>query len=103
MTESYRRGDLRAKLRGEISHVSADALLPHHRRGALVVAAADLDLLDAAVAIAEDDVDAVTDFIESGRLAKPSLGDLASWCVDEERRFQFVIVRPYVLAQRLPP
>ncbi|MBT8495961.1 MAG: DUF2288 family protein [Deltaproteobacteria bacterium] len=94
--------DLRAKLRSEIQAVDAAALLPHQRRDALLVLEPSVDLLDIAVAIAKDDVAAITGLIADGRLSKPDLGELADWCVDVELRFQFVIVQPYVLAQKLP-
>jgi hypothetical protein len=93
---------LRDKLRGEIAAVDAPALLPHHRRGALMVLAIEVDLLDVAEAIARDDAAMVKGLIDEGKLAKPSLGQLADWCVDTSLRLQFVIVQPYVLAQVLP-
>ena len=94
--------DLRAKLRSEIEAVDAATLVPHHRRDALLVLEPSVDLLDTAVAIASDDVSVVTGLVADGRLTKPSLGELADWCVDLELRFQFVIVQPFVLAQKLP-
>jgi len=59
-------------------------------------------MLEAAVAIAEDDSETVATLVEQGKLVKPSLGQLADWCVDAAQRFQFVILQPYVLAQPLP-
>ena len=94
--------DVRDKLRKDIAAVAADALLPHHRRGALLILATGVDILDAAEAIATDDATTVAAMISDGTLSKPSLGQLADWCVDVEQRFQFVIVQPYVVAQLLP-
>lgn len=93
---------LRDKLRGEIAAIDAPALLPHHRRGALMILAAEVDLLDTAHAVATDDAKTIAALIDGGMLYKPSLAQLADWCVDAGLRLQFVIVQPYVLAQPLP-
>jgi hypothetical protein len=94
--------ELRAKLRSEIQAVDAAALVPHQRRDALLVLEPSVDLLDIAVAIAEDDVAVVTGLVADGRIRKPTLAEIANWCVDQDLRFQFVIIQPYVLAQPLP-
>lgn len=81
--------------------MAADALLPHHRRGALIIARPELDLLDVACAIAEDQSERIAELLADGRLYKSDLGELADWCADRELRVQFVILQPYVLAQRI--
>jgi hypothetical protein len=93
--------ELREKLKLDIQATSAAALLPHHRRDALFMVRADVDILDAAVAIGSDEAAAVAALIEEAKLFKPSLAQLSNWCVDLELRFQFVILQPYVLAQAL--
>ncbi len=94
--------ELRTKLREEVQAVDAATLVPHHRRGALLILAQRVDLVDTAVAIGADNADLVGKLIDQGMLSRPSLGQIADWCVDLELRFQFVIVQPYVLAQVLP-
>ena len=91
--------DLRDKLRGEVQLAAASELLPHHRRGGLLVLQAQTDLLDVAEAIASDALDRVSGYIDAGHIFKPSLAQLADWCVDTSIRFQVVILQPYVLAQ----
>lgn len=93
--------DLREKLKSDIQATQAAELLPHHRRDALYMVRADVDILDAAVAIASDETAIVSALIEEEKLFKPSLAQLSDWCVDSELRFQFVILQPYVLAQAL--
>ena len=97
--------DLREKLRGDIQAVEAAALVPHHHRGALFILDVQSDLLEVAMAIAGDDASAIEGLVRDQRLRRPSLGELADWCVDLELRFQFVILQPYVLAQPIakPP
>jgi hypothetical protein len=91
--------DLRDKLRGDVQVAAASELLPHHRRGGLLVLRAETDLLDVAFAIASDDLDEVAGYIDGGQIFRPSLAQLADWCVDSVIRFQVVILQPYVLAQ----
>ena len=93
--------ELREKLKSEIQATHAPELLPHHRRDALFMVRADVDILDAALAIAQDEAATVAALIDEGKLFKPSLAQLSDWCVDLELRFQFVILQPYVLAQAL--
>lgn len=94
--------ELRAKLASEVHAIGAAELVPHHRRDALVVLDPAVDLLDTAVAMGTNDHVTIAELIASGQLAKPSLAQLADWCVDTSLQFQFVIVQPYVLAQLLP-
>lgn len=94
--------DLREKLRGEIAVADAAVLLPHQRRDALLVVLPEVDLLEIAVAIASDQAEPVAELLAEKKLYKPTLGQLADWCVDLELRFQYVILQPYVLAQVLP-
>jgi hypothetical protein len=90
---------LREKLKADIQPTPAAELLPHHRRDALFVVHADVDILDVAVAIATDNAAEVEAWVQASKLYKPSLAELSDWCVDLELLFQFVILQPYVLAQ----
>jgi hypothetical protein len=90
---------LRDTLAGKIDVVAAAELLPHHRRDALLMLVPEADILDVAVAIAGDEAEEVEGLLTDKKLYKPSLGQLADWCVDLELRFQYVILQPYVLAQ----
>lgn len=94
---------LREKLRAEIASVDAAALVPHHHRGALFVLETAADILDVALAIAEDDSATIEALLADGRLRRPSSAELADWCVDGALRFQFVILQPFVLAQPILP
>lgn len=90
----------REKLRGEVMACGWDALAPHHARGALLVARPDLDLLDAAAAIADDRRDRVEVWLAVGRLGRPDDALIARWEAGGAR-FQFAIVQPFVVAQEL--
>ena len=95
------KGDLRSKLAAELLPATWSALEPHFRRDALFVIAAGVSLLDAAVAIAEDDKTRVTGWIESGRVRRPSLEEATELAKREGAAFLSVVVQPFVFVQRL--
>ena len=90
---------LRDKIRSDIQATGAADLLPHHRRGALLAVRPDVDFLEVALAIAEDDAPKVQAYLAAGEMWKPELVQLTDWCVDTQLRLQYVVLQPYVLAQ----
>ena len=75
-------------------------LAAHAKRGGLVLVDTALDLVEVAVAVANDDSASVEAWMSAHQLAKPTEAQVASWEDDTEDRFTVVIVQPYVLAQR---
>ncbi len=72
-------------------------LRPHLERGTLIVVAPGLDLAEAGYRIAEDNAPMVTQWIQSGKLGKPTPAQLDAWNAAPSRRFQMLIVSPYIL------
>ena len=93
--------ELRNKLSAEVAVADGTLLLPHHRRGALLLLQPGLDLVELAVAVAEDDHTRIQTLVAESKLRAPTLAEMADFCVDPRVRFNFVIVQPFVLAQRL--
>lgn len=91
--------DLRAELAQSVDQAELDWLKPHIQRDVVVVVNPDLDLLDVGVAIAGDDVLSVQHWISEQLLQKPSPEQLADWNHDQSKRFQALIVQPYVLVK----
>lgn len=91
--------DLRAELAENLDEAEWDWLIPHVQRDALVMVAPELDLLDVGVAIASDNVSSVQLWIGEQLIYKPSPGQLAQWNGDRTKRFNTLIVQPYVLVQ----
>lgn len=91
---------MRDKLRSEVTGCGWGDLAPHHQRGALLVVSPDLDLLDAAEAVATDRRDRVEAWLAVGRLGRAGDALVERWAAGAAR-FQFVIVQPFVLAQEL--
>ncbi len=93
--------DLRAELAEDLDEAEWDWLIPHVQRDAVVVVASGLDLLDVGVAIASDNVSSVQHWIGEQLIAKPSLTQMTEWNSDRTKRFNSLIVQPYVLVQEL--
>jgi hypothetical protein len=93
--------DLRTKLRGQVMASYWEDLAPHARRAALLMLHEAVDLLDVAEVLARDDVAALKRLLESGRLVRVAIAEAEALEAEEDARFQFVVVQPWVLAQRL--
>jgi hypothetical protein len=91
--------DLRTELATMVDEAAWDWLMPHAEQDALVMVAPDLDLLDVGVAIASDNTLSVQHWISEQLLYKPSPEQLADWNTQQSKRFNALIVRPYVLVQ----
>lgn len=95
--------DLRARLAQEIHRVGWKPLGPHAKRGGLVLVDPKLDLLEVAVAIAQDDSERVQRWMGAGQLSKPTEAQIEAWQLEGGEQFSVAIVQPYVLARRDPP
>jgi len=71
-------------------------------RDALILVGRNLDLVEAAARISEDDTAQVGAWITTGRLTKPNLEQIRVWEADPTRAFRMLIVQPYVLVQEQP-
>ena len=92
--------ELRAHLANEVHRVDWKPLAPHAKRGGLVLVDSRLDLVEVAVAVAQDDSARVKQWMDAQQLLKPTVDQVESWESETEERFTIVIVQPYVLAQR---
>jgi len=93
--------DLREDLATMLDEAEWNWLMPHAAQDQIILVSGGLNLLDVGVAIASDDTDSVQHWIQEQLIYKPSPDQLSNWNADQERRFQALIVRPYVLVQEL--
>ena len=78
-------------------------LRAHLVRGGLILVNDTLDLAEAALKIAADDVAAIDQWVSDGKLGKPSETQILHWNEDKQKKFAMLIISPYVLIQeRLP-
>ncbi len=90
MIESFKR---------DLAEVCWRELKIHLQRDAIIVVAAELDLVEVGVAVAEDDKTLVEAWIAANKLGKPTAKQLESWEQEEEKLFRMLIVQPFILIQ----
>ncbi|MDD9942705.1 MAG: DUF2288 family protein [Myxococcales bacterium] len=93
--------DLRTKLQSELAVVGYRDLRQHAGRGALFLVRGALPLVEAAVSIAQDDQESVKAWLSLQQLLRPSEEELSRWELELDKRFEYVIVQPFVLAREL--
>jgi hypothetical protein len=78
-------------------------LRAHLERGGLILVNDSLDLAEAGLRVAEDDVAVIENWINAGKIGKPTEEQITHWNDEKQKKFAMLIVSPYVLIQeRLP-
>lgn len=93
--------ELREELAATLDQAQWDWLMPHAKRDAVVIVSPELDLVEVGVAIASDNANSVQHWISEQLIYKPSPAQQSAWNADQEKRFQALIVSPYVLIQEM--
>jgi len=86
-------------LESQIASCQWSDLTDHVARGALILIAPRLDLVEAAVAVAEDRADLVEQWVNAGLISKPTQAQADQFESSSDTVFRFVIVQPLVLAK----
>jgi len=89
------RFQLAEKFKEEIGKVSWSWLRPHEKRKILFLVADELDLIEVAVAVAEDDKSLVKAWLDRGSLVQPNLKQVAKW-EKNGGLFSGIVVKPFV-------
>ena len=90
--------ELKAKLVLETATMPWSELQRFFARGQVVRAAPELDLIEAAMAVARDDRDQVQLWLERGLFGEVSTAQAQAW-FEAEARLWTVVVAPWVLVQ----
>ncbi|QSJ17500.1 DUF2288 family protein [Nostoc sp. UHCC 0702] len=93
--------DLRAELTQNLDEAEWEWLIPHVQRDAVIVVALELDFLEVAEAIANDNIPSVQQWIDQQLIAKPTTVKIGEWNGDRTKRFHTLIIQPYVLVQEI--
>lgn len=91
--------ELRAELAENLDEAEWEWLIPHVKRDSVLVVAKELNLIDVGIAIANDNTSSVQHWISEQLIQKPSQTQLSDWNSDLKKRFNTLIVQPYVLIQ----
>ncbi len=93
--------DLRAEITESLDQAEWEWLIPHVKRDALILVTQGLNLVDVGVAIASDNLLEVQQWINAQLITKPSPAQLGEWNQNPTKRFETLIVQPYVLVQEI--
>ncbi|MCW3150074.1 DUF2288 domain-containing protein [Stutzerimonas stutzeri] len=89
---------LYAKLLGETASITWQELQPFFARGALLQVASDFDLVEVALAVAQDDRTKVAAWLGGGQLLKMDATQAQDW-LERDPDLWAVVVAPWVLVQ----
>jgi hypothetical protein len=90
---------LKDELKESLDESEWSWLAPHLARDSVILVAPELDLLAVAEKVARDDKTQVGEWIQGGKLTKPTRSQIEEWTRTPTKKFLTVIVQPYVLAQ----
>lgn len=91
---------LRAKLNLETAVIAWDELARHFARGAVLTVDRELDLIEAAAAVAEDDRPRVRAWLDSNSLHRTTTAEARAW-TEGRAEVWSVVVAPWVLVQAM--
>lgn len=89
--------DFKAELTENLDEAEWEWLIPHVLRDAVIIVAPELDLVDVGVAVANNNISQVQNWIDEALITKPSLDQMGEWNNHREKRFNTLIVQPFVL------
>lgn len=95
--------NIREQLAQILDEAELEWLKPHIQKDAVIIVDPELDLLDVGVAIASDNTQSVQHWIGEQLLVKPSSEILNRWQANPDRRFQAIIIQPYILVKEIAP
>jgi len=102
MKTSPQKEILHAKLNQETSQIPWQELLRYFASGIVISVADDLDLVEVAVHISNDDTAVVSCWMEENRLGKVSDEQAQTW-LDKNVSLWTVVVKPWILVQEKKP
>ena len=91
---------LRAKLNLETAQLAWPELERHFARGVVIKVASGMDLVDAALNVAENNAATVQAWLAEGRIVRAELRDAEDWHA-RQPMFWAVVVAPWVLVQEV--
>lgn len=93
--------DLKTQLQEQLAEMQWSDLIPHAQRDALIVVNENLDLVEVGVAIANDNTQLVQNWISEQLIQKPSSQELSNWNNHPNKKFQTIIVQPFVVIREI--
>ena len=91
--------DLRVQLQENLDESEWEWLIPHAKRDAIIVVKKGLELIEVGAAVAADDTGKIKVWISKDLIAKPSTEEIDQWNRNRTKRFNTLIIQPYVLVK----
>jgi hypothetical protein len=99
MNESNEQELLRAKINGETARMRWEELERFFASGVVIAVAPELDLVDVALRMANDDEEAFMRWMNEGRVGRASDAQAAAWH-EANTELWAVVVKPWILVQQ---
>jgi hypothetical protein len=100
MTEPEKSDDfLRASLNLETSRIAWKELLRFFAAGTVIAVGEDLDLIEVAVEISNDNAAQIAQWLSQGKIGKVSDAQAKTW-LETDTTLWAVVVRPWILVQQ---
>jgi hypothetical protein len=93
---------LRTRLNSETARMQWSALQRFFASGSVIAVSSELDLVEVAVCIANDDKDKVVQWMAEHRLGKATDAQASSW-LEADASLWTVVVKPWILVQPEKP
>jgi hypothetical protein len=94
-------GEIRERLQESIDEAQLEWLKPFIQKEMAILVCEGLNLVEVGEAIAADNTTAVSRWISEQLISKPDPDRLANWNNSPDKRFNALIVQPYVLIQEI--
>jgi len=94
------KADIRQQLNAQTGRLGWKELERHFARGSVIKVAGELDLVEVAACVAQDDKATIEFWLASGRLAPADTEDALVWH-GRQAEFWAVVVAPWVLVQEI--
>lgn len=91
--------EIRESFKRDLAEVSWRELRVHLQRDGVILVSRDLDLIETAVAVADDDAGKVETWIAADQIGKPGKEQLDAWEKEQDKAFRMLIVQPFILIQ----
>jgi hypothetical protein len=91
--------ELRTHLLDLINKAEWEWLEEHAREGRLLIVAANLELVEVGLALAEDDISIVQQWLDDGWLYRPTESQINHWHQHKNLEFESLIIQPFVLSR----
>ncbi|CAN1210949.1 DUF2288 domain-containing protein [Tumidithrix helvetica PCC 7403] len=94
--------DLQKQLQEMVDTAKWDWLEVHALKGRVVIVSPQLDLVEAGVAVAEDNSKLVKQWLDDSWLYAPTEAHIDRWNQERDKEFTSLIIHPFVLIKELP-